>query len=154
MTADQARDLARLQDYIDRHIPLVGAMQVRAQSYSATAGLELTAPLAPNSNHKGTAFGGSLHGIATLAAWGCLWLALADRQDLHLVVRESRMDYRRAVTGALVARCASPPAAAYEKFHATLARRSKAAIGLQAEIVQNGDIAAEFSGRFVAIDSR
>lgn len=148
---DEARDLARLQEYIDHHIPLVRAMQVRAQSYSPAAGLELTAPLAPNSNHQGTAFGGSLHGIATLAAWGFLWLSLADQRDLHLVVRESRVDYRRAVTGALVARCPPPAAAAYRKFCAALARRGKAAIGMKAEIVQNGGIAAEFSGRFVAV---
>ena len=35
--------------------------------------LTLFAALAPNINHIGTAFGGSLHGLATLACWGVVW---------------------------------------------------------------------------------
>ncbi len=40
--------------------------------------LLLSAPLAPNSNHQGTGFGGSLYGVGVTAAWSVAELALAD----------------------------------------------------------------------------
>lgn len=143
--------LTRLDAYIKRHIPLVEAMAVQVAGFDAQSGLMLTAPLAPNRNHQNSAFGGSLHGLATLSAWGLLWLLLEDQPGAHLVVRESRMDYRHAVTGELVARCLLPPSADYDRFRKTLERRGKAPIDLAAQIVEAGRVAAEFHGRFVAL---
>lgn len=146
--------LGRLDTYIKCHIPLVEAMAVRVAGFDAQSGLTLTAPLAPNRNHQNSAFGGSLHGLATLSGWGLLWLLLEDLPGVHLVVRESRMDYRRAVGGELVACCPLPAAADYAKFRETLDRRGKAPIDLAAQIVDAGTAAAKFSGRFVALRAK
>ena len=56
------------------HIPLAAAMQVSIARIDANA-LELTAPLDPNANHMGTAFGGALQALATLAGWGASMIA-------------------------------------------------------------------------------
>ena len=62
----------RLQGFLDEHIPLTRAIQLRVASLD-DSGLRLEAPLAPNVNDKGTAFGGSLASLLTLAGWGLLW---------------------------------------------------------------------------------
>ena len=60
--------LQELNDYLNRHVPLFRAMQAQIERCDAT-GLALTAPLEPNVNDKGTAFGGSMAAIAALTGW-------------------------------------------------------------------------------------
>ena len=69
--------------------------------------LVLTAPLEPNHNHLGTAFGGSLSAVATLAAYALLWVELGDRTG-HIVVHRSEIVYHRAVRGEIRAICRRP----------------------------------------------
>ena len=58
---------AELQDYLRTRIPLAHAMGVEVRSLGE-AGIELYAPLAPNTNHRDTVFGGSASAVAILAA--------------------------------------------------------------------------------------
>jgi thioesterase domain-containing protein len=60
-----------LATYLYDHIPLSKAMQVSVVSISDEK-LVLSAPLAPNINHRDTVFGGSASAIAILAAWSLL----------------------------------------------------------------------------------
>lgn len=146
---DAARKLA---EYMHAHIPLVAQMQVRVTAADAS-GLRLTAPLAPNINHEQSAFGGSLASLMTLACWGYLWLLLEGQQGLHIVVKDAQLDYLKPVTGMLDARCAPPDAGELQKFLTTLARRGKARIGLKAETLQDGAVAARYSGSFAVYRS-
>ena len=57
---------AALEAFLHEKIPLTRAMGLRVAESSA-ARLVLEAPLAANVNHLGTAFGGSLHALPTLA---------------------------------------------------------------------------------------
>jgi thioesterase domain-containing protein len=140
---------ARLERYMQRTIPLVEQMQVRVAAYGS-AGLTLTAPLAPNINHEQTAFGGSLASLATLACWGYLWLLLEDEADMHMVVNEAHIRYLKPVTTTLTAECSAPGPEAREKFLETLKRRGKARIELKALMTQSGGVCAEYLGSFVA----
>src|SRR5690606_33240492 len=54
--------------FLHAKIPLARAMGVRVERCDSE-GLVLTAPLEPNHNHLGTAFGGSLAALATLAGY-------------------------------------------------------------------------------------
>ena len=144
---------ARLQAYLHAHIPLVRHLQVRVDHCDAS-GVTLSAPLAANTNHEGTAFGGSLECLAMLACWGAVWLLLEHEARVHIVVAESRMRFLRPVTGMLIARGALPEAAILEKFRDTLQRRNKARIELQAGINQDHGAGAQFDGRFVAYRDR
>lgn len=134
------------------HIPLVTQMQVQVAKADAT-GLQLTAPLAPNINHEQSAFGGSLASLMTLACWGYLWLQLEQEHGLHIVVKEAHLDYRKPVTTTLDARCAPPPDEELRKFQETLARRGKARLTLNAEIRQDGAVAASYTGSFAVFRS-
>ena len=81
--------------FLHAKIPLARAMGVRVERCDSEA-LVLTAPLEPNHNHLGTAFGGSLAALATLAGYAFLWRELRD-PDAHIVIRRSELDYRHPV---------------------------------------------------------
>ena len=58
---------SELQTYLHQHIPLFQAMQVTVVEASLQQ-VVLTAPVAPNINHRETVFGGSASAVAILAA--------------------------------------------------------------------------------------
>ena len=65
-----------LQTYLHQHIPLSQAMDVTVVEASPHQ-VVLSAPLAPNINHRDTVFGGSASAVAILAAWSMLHLRLS-----------------------------------------------------------------------------
>ena len=142
-------DLAETERFFHRKIPLTRAMGIRVEAWDGN-GLVLTAPLDANHNHLGTAFGGSLAALATLAGYGLLWLELGDR-DAHIVVRHSEIDYRQPVTGTLRAICHRPPEAELGLFRKTFAKAGKARIRLEVSVEEAGRVCTAFSGTFVAI---
>ncbi|RYD40611.1 MAG: thioesterase, partial [Verrucomicrobiaceae bacterium] len=112
--------------------------------------LALVAPLDINHNHLGTAFGGSLGAIATLAGYTLLWVRLAER-DSHIVIRDSRIRYNHPVTGPIRALCLEPGEQTFATFMKCFREKGKARIRLRVVISENGRACVEFEGEFVAI---
>ena len=142
-------DLAETEEFLHRKIPITHAMGVRVTAYDGQT-LALEAPLALNHNHLGTAFGGSLSSVATLAGYALLWLELRDR-ECHVVIRESSISFRRPVRGDIRAICRRLDAAAMSKFKDEFARNGKARVRLNVTIDDDGVVAVEFFGTFVAV---
>jgi thioesterase domain-containing protein len=138
-----------IEAFFHAKIPLTAAMGVRVESYDAQR-LILAAPLDANHNHLGTAFGGSLAALLILSGYGLLWLELGDA-EFHIVVRKISLDCRRPVRDPLRAICARPPADELALFRDTFTRRGKARIELHATVEQEGEVAAQFRGLFVAL---
>ena len=69
--------LRRLQAILHTEIPISKEIGITMGTYDNGC-LVLHAPLAPNINHKDTAFAGSLNAIATLAGWSLVWLLLDE----------------------------------------------------------------------------
>ena len=141
--------LQKLQDVLHQEIPLTAAIGIRVSGYREGR-LELTAPLAPNVNHKDTAFAGSLTAIATLAGWSLVWLQLYEH-DLpgKIVIQDCSVRYLRPVNEDFTAACELPDAAKVLRFVDTYRRRGMARIELRAEIYEAGKLAVEFTGRYV-----
>ena len=141
-----------LTAFLHEQIPLTRAMELRAVEATAQR-LVLEAPLAPNKNHLGTAFGGSLHAVPLLACYGALWMVLRNAGiDGHVVVKRSNAHYRAPVTGTIRAACELPDAAAVTDFLADLRRNRKSRLELRAVVAGvNGKPAVEFDGSFVAV---
>jgi thioesterase domain-containing protein len=141
-----------LEAFLHDKIPLTRAMGLHVVESSALR-LVLEAPLEQNVNHLGTAFGGSLHALPTLACYAGLWTLLREAGiDGHVVVKRSSASYRAPVTGTLRAVCLRPPAALVKEFIADLQRHKKARMELAAVVEgTDGKPAVEFSGTFVAV---
>lgn len=135
--------------FLHQKIPITLAMGIEVESV-ADGSLVLTAPLAANHNHLGTAFGGSLAAIATLAGYGLLWLQLGDR-SAHIVIKSSSIRYLHPVLGDIRALCRAPDEDALAGFRETFERKDKARIRLAVEIVEDGRVCVEFEGEYVAL---
>jgi thioesterase domain-containing protein len=141
-----------LEAFLHEKIPLTKAMGLHVAESNARR-LVLEAPLDKNVNHLGTAFGGSLHALPTLACYAALWTLMREAGvDGHVVVKRSQAFYRAPVTGRLRAVCVRPPAALAKVFIADLTRHQKARMELHAVVEgATGKPAVEFSGTFVAL---
>lgn len=135
--------------FLHDQIPLTRAMGVEVRSWDGRE-LCLTAPLEPNHNHLGTAFGGSLSALVTLAGYSLLWLLLGDR-EAHIVIRDSSIRYRHPVRGELRALCRHPGDEAWQAFHAQFTSSGKARLTLHVVIVEDDRECVEFEGVFVAL---
>jgi thioesterase domain-containing protein len=140
-----------LEHYLHGSIPLSRAMQVTVLELTEDIAL-LTAPLAPNVNHRGTVFGGSACTLATLSAWSLLYSRLQGNVPAaSLVLQRNSMSYERPIAGAFSARASLAPNAVWPEFLRTLERRGKARICVCAQLLCAGGVAGHFVGDFVAL---
>lgn len=139
---------AELQATWHREIPLAAAMDVSVAA-CASDEIAVRAPLAPNRNLHGTAFAGSLFSLCVLTGWGMTWLAL-QRRGLGgvIVVADSRIRYRKAVSTELLCRCRVEESFLDERL-ATLAASGRASLALLCTIDARDKTAVTFEGEYV-----
>ena len=137
-----------LNDYLTRHVPLFRAMQARLERCDA-AGLALAAPLAPNVNDKGTAFGGSMAAIAALTGWAITTITLRDHgETAEIVIIDSTLKFLRPVRETIVAECVLPDAATVETFIERYRQRGKARWTVDVVVRADGEPAMTFKGHY------
>ena len=140
----------QVEGFLSDKIPLATAMGVRVVTLEP---LMIEAPVALNSNHLGTAFGGSINAVATLAGYALLWLALHDDPSVHVVIAESSIRFLRPVRKTIRAVCSRPEDSAMTTLKSELAAHNRGRIRLRVRVEESGASAAEFEGLFVAIRS-
>src|ERR1700734_3179543 len=97
-----------LQDRIGREFLLARHIGLVVES-ADDASVVLRAPLAPNANYKGTAFGGSLYSVAVLTGWAWVTRYLAARGlSADAVIQESNVRFLTPVHGELRASATAP----------------------------------------------
>jgi thioesterase domain-containing protein len=140
--------LRAAEKFFHEQIPITRAMGLRVVA-NDEHGFTVEAPVALNSNHLRTAFGGSINAVATLAAYGFLWLELDD-PSAHVVVAESSIRFLRPVRETIRAICLRPAEDELAAFWSQFTAKRKARITLRVNVIEAGEIAAEFTGSFVA----
>ncbi|HTJ97702.1 MAG TPA: thioesterase domain-containing protein [Rhodocyclaceae bacterium] len=140
-----------LQQYLHEHIPLSKAMQVGVVSISDDS-IVLSAPLAPNINHRATVFGGSASAVAILAAWSLLHTRLtAEGIASRLVIQRNSMSYELPIEGDFTAVSALAEPAQWNQFLRIFKRKGKARISVLAELHFAGQVVGRLEGEFVAL---
>lgn len=130
-------------------LPITRHLGIRVASASLDS-VALVAPLAPNRNHRGTAFAGSVNALATLAGWSWLWLFIrAERLAAQAVIQDSTIRYTRPIGSDFTATAAVPSAAAIARLLAALRKGGRGRIALEVTVADVGGPAALFSGRYV-----
>jgi len=129
-------------------IPLSKAMHVKIEKMSDNS-VTLSAPLAPNINHKKTAFGGSVHSAAVLSCWALVTEAVRDLEIDYVVIQDSEIDYMAPVDTDFTA-TSEWSNSERQKFIDTLTRKGLARAKLTAEVRTAKGICAKLSGRFAA----
>jgi thioesterase domain-containing protein len=142
--------LAALERYLHRHIPLSAAMQVGVLAVTQQQ-VVLTAPLAPNINHRDTVFGGSASALAILAAWSLVHTRMqAEGLAGRLVIQRNTMAYDHPMAGEFRA-SATVTDAQWLAFARMLARKGKARITVTSVLEHDGAEAGRLQGEFVAL---
>ncbi|HEX4630442.1 MAG TPA: YiiD C-terminal domain-containing protein [Chthoniobacterales bacterium] len=144
--------LSKAEKFLHEQIPITRAMGLRVVANDEN-GFVVEAPVALNSNHLRTAFGGSINAVATLAAYGFLWMELTEAAA-HVVVAESSIRFLRPVREIIRAICLRPDAKTLGAFGNQFAEKGKARITLRVHVTEAGETAAEFEGHFVARENQ
>ena len=142
-----------LQQYLQDHIPLSRAMAVSVTSANVDE-VMLSAPLAPNINHRDTIFGGSASAVAILAAWSLLLLRIRNEDiSARLVIQRNTMEYLEPIDEAFSVRSFLQTPERWSHFTRMLARRGKARVTVDAELMHRNKTVGRLSGEFVALSS-
>lgn len=140
-----------LDAFLARHVPIAAAMGVRLRSYDDD-GLALAAPLAPNVNDKGIAFGGSIASLLSLAGWALTDFTLREAGvAADVVVASVQLTFLRPVRGEIVASCRRPVGAEVARFLDDWGRRGRARWTLRGSVGAGEAEAALFRADYVAV---
>jgi thioesterase domain-containing protein len=117
--------------------------------------IRITAPLAPNLNHHGTAFGGSVSAVAILAGWTLVYARLeAESQLPAIVIQHNEKRYVTPIEGAFTARARLARPEQWAHFLQGLSRHGKARTIVAVEVEGTRGISALFRGTYVALMQR
>lgn len=148
---DELDERRWLEEVLTRGIPLGAAMHLEVERLDE-AGIVLAAPLAPNINDKGTAFGGALASLMILAGWSLPRLLLRRAGlDADLVIGRCRLQFLVPVTGPFRAVCAWPAPEASGRFLDLLRARGRGRLELAPEIRAGDGVAARLEARYAAL---
>lgn len=146
-----AEEIQWLEGVLTSQIPLGGAMQLQIEALDAE-GIVLAAPLAPNVNDKGTAFGGALVSMMILAGWSLPRLLLQRRGlAADLVIGRCQVRFLKPVEGSFRAVCRWPPPDRIAGFIDQLEHGGRARLELEPEIIVEDGVAARLQARYAAL---
>ena len=149
----QQMDKPAIIDYLHTHIPISRAMGVEVVEQSDSA-ITLAAPFAPNINHQGTVFGGSIASVATLAAWTMIYVRLkAHGINGDLVVQRSNLEYLLPMRSRFTARCELDEQS-WQRFSAMFERRQKGRLHMLSEVYCEESLTCRLEGDFVVTAHR
>ena len=144
-------DKSALQTYIHKHIPLTAAMQSQIDVLEQYR-VVVSAPLAPNINHRETVFGGSASTLAILAAWTLVHSRLRnDGIQARVVIQKNSMTYDKPITDRFEAICELPSQDKWQRFMNMLQRKDRGRIHISAILQCQHEEVGQFTGDFVAI---
>ncbi|MGK7295994.1 MAG: YiiD C-terminal domain-containing protein [Candidatus Wenzhouxiangella sp. M2_3B_020] len=154
LVAPVAGEREWLTDVLTRRIPLGGAMSLDIGRLDER-GIALRAPLAPNVNDKGTAFGGALVSLMILAGWSLPRLLLR-RSDLSadLVIGRCEVRFSAPVTGDFAVDCDWPDAEALVAFVDAVRDSGRGRLALMPRVVVGPEVAASLEARYAALQRR
>jgi len=152
MSTTERHTLARkLVTFMRDEIPLAQNMDIALHDTDETQ-LSLAAPLLPNVNDKGCAFGGSLVSVMTLNGWGLVELELRMRGiECDVFVGESTVRYLEPVWTDFISEARLAEGADWVTFFDTLESRGRARVEVICRVPGTGEKpAATLEARFVA----
>jgi len=140
-----------LEETFRSEIPITREMGIRVLRYDGNT-LVLGAPLDPNVNDKGTAFGGSLYSLLVLAGWGLIHLKLKEEGiPGDIMIHESTVNFSQPITDDWQAHCRLPEEGDYTRFIEHLRSKGRARLPLEAQIMAGSQVAVSFRGSYAVV---
>lgn len=144
----KAQDLLKL---LTEQIPITNSLEVRVDSADFDK-VVLKAPLQPNHNHMGTAFGGSISMLLILSGYTWLYNRMSDEApSAHVILRKSDVDYLAPVDEDMTITCLAPSDKDFQQFAEHFRRKGRARIELEAIISTSKGVTSKMTGQFVLV---
>lgn len=143
-------EVNELLKFLHEQIPLSKSLGLKIISIDE-CGARISAPLAPNLNHLGGAFGGSLATMMILS--GYIWLyhqLLKNNHHAHVILFKEESEYLLPVKTDIEVLALPPSQADWKKFEESYLRKGTGRLVLHSEIRLPEGPAANFRGEFVA----
>jgi len=150
---DRIISCASLQAYLEAKIPISRSLGTRVQEVTPDL-VTIWAPLGPNLNHHGTAFGGSASAVAIMAGW-CLvftklqWL----EQSPSIVIQSNEINYIRPIMEDFIAKAYLADTTRWTFFLDSLRRHHRARAFVDVTLIAGGRVAGSFRGSYGATDN-
>jgi thioesterase domain-containing protein len=139
------------EQFLKEKIPIAQSMAI---SIVDIGPLEITMLLllAPNRNHKGTLFGGSLYSGAALACYGLFLYGLSNNgfSADDIVISEGDISYLKPVKSDALIIANWSDANTPNLFYRRLSKKGRARIPISAKIMEGDSLCAIFHSQFVA----
>jgi thioesterase domain-containing protein len=135
--------------YIHQLIPITAHLQTTISKFDGNE-VVINAPLKPNKNLHGTAFGGSQAAVGILSGWALIYLKLKElgiKNDL--VIQKSSYDFLKPVTAEFFASCQLPSEEKFQQFVKTLKEKGKARLLILSDITSEAGLCGRHEGLYV-----
>jgi len=145
-------NLEDINSYVHEHMPLTKALGAKITAYDGKK-VVISSPLAPNLNHRDTAFGGSLSALGVLSGWALLFIKLKEENiSCRLVIQKSSFDFKNPIPDDFTTVCHAPDTQTWLKFIKTLKRHGKARITVASEVLSpESGLGGTHQGAYVAL---
>lgn len=139
----------RLEKYLRERIPLVKALKAEIKMIDQGY-VELWAPLAPNHNHMGSAFGGSISALLILGGYTWLYhFMIEEGHDVHVILKSCVIDYKFPIEEDITVATKAPKQIEIDSFLESFKRKKMGRIKVESEICIQGKKAATLKGEYV-----
>ena len=144
-----SQHLETVRQKLKGQVPLVQHLGVDIVAYEPGR-VVIEAPLEPNINTHGTAFGGSLYCIATMCGWSLVHLTLMDAgYEPNVWVTKGEVVYHAPVKGVIRAVVQATPQQCAELVE-QYAEKARARLSLEVAIHQDEQLALTLNASFAA----
>lgn len=141
------------QLYIEKNIPMSAKMGMKIIELSQES-VRIGMPFAPNINHQGSVFGGSIDSLFFVTCWAYLQLLIADYYPHPKIVgRRGTSLFHVPITSDFQSKLMIPDNNEVNTFLDEFNQKGKAKLTTHAVINYEGKIAADFKGEFVVINN-
>lgn len=138
------------EQFLHQQIPITKAMAFSVIEFTPSK-IKISAKLAPNKNHKSTAFGGSINALMTVCGWAMMFINIKEIDpDAHIVIQKSNINYLLPIKGDFIAECHLSDEESKIKFLEMYTRHSKGKLNLTVSCYNQDSLLAEFQGQYVA----
>jgi len=139
--------------FLHSRIPVTKAMGITVLKYDPQS-VQVSAPLALNFNHKGTAFGGSINTVMTVCGWAQTHAIISRHDaDAHIVIQRSQIKYRAPITSDIIAECKIEDPSAVRRLIESYKKYGKGKIDIQVKCMDGDKVLAEFEAGYVVFNS-
>ncbi len=139
---------SELESYLHENIPLTNVMRLKIIRADQDE-IRISAPLEPNVNHQGNAFGGSIAAVAMATGWCAMRLAVGP--DAQIVIQKAEIDYLLPIQSLLEAHCQCPTEKEAQKLRDRVAKRGRARTTFDVRLESEGKLCARLVGKYVAL---